>query len=100
MAEGGLFFLLPLRWFNHLDPQIVKKDWTEAEDQKIIELHKTYGNKWAEIALHLTGRYVPPLPLPLPLSLPSLVLFLFFFFFSSSFLLGPTTPSRTTGIPR
>ena len=50
------------RWHNHLNPQIVKKAWTEEEDVKIIELHKIHGNKWAEISKHLSGRSVIPHP--------------------------------------
>jgi hypothetical protein len=44
------------RWHNHLNPDINKNKWTKEEDRQIVELHKTYGNKWSEIARFLPGR--------------------------------------------
>eukprot|EP00752_Nemacystus_decipiens_P010360 g9230.t1 len=44
------------RWCHHLDPRIVKGQWTAAEDEIIVSMQKRIGNKWAQIAQHLDGR--------------------------------------------
>lgn len=44
------------RWLNHLNPDIKKGAWTAAEDQLLVGLHRTIGNRWSEIAKHLPGR--------------------------------------------
>lgn len=44
------------RWFNHLDPSICKKPWSDAEFEKLVELHKMHGNRWSLIAKFLPGR--------------------------------------------
>lgn len=44
------------RWHNHLNPTIKKDSWNEEEEWTLFTLHKTAGNKWAEIAQNLDGR--------------------------------------------
>lgn len=44
------------RWCNHLNPDINRADWTEAEDEALLAAHEEYGNAWAAIAKHLPGR--------------------------------------------
>lgn len=44
------------RWLNHLNPDIKKGAWSAAEDEMLVDLHKTIGNRWSEIAKHLPGR--------------------------------------------
>jgi len=44
------------RYHNQLDPQIKRGDWSEDEDNMIIELHETLGNQWTKIAKHMKGR--------------------------------------------
>uniref|UniRef100_A0ACD5VSU3 Uncharacterized protein n=1 Tax=Avena sativa TaxID=4498 RepID=A0ACD5VSU3_AVESA len=44
------------RWHNHLNPDIRKDAWTAEEEQALVNAHRVYGNKWAEIAKVLPGR--------------------------------------------
>ncbi|KAH8499335.1 hypothetical protein Peur_074442 [Populus x canadensis] len=45
-----------LRWANHLRPDLKKGAFTPEEENRIIELHATMGNKWARMAAELPGR--------------------------------------------
>jgi hypothetical protein len=44
------------RWFNHLDPSVVKADWTPQEDQVIFREVERIGPKWSTIAKMIPGR--------------------------------------------
>jgi len=44
------------RYVNCLDPGISNKPWTEAENQVIIQLQRSVGNKWSYISRKLIGR--------------------------------------------
>lgn len=44
------------RWINHLDPDINRGPWTFEEDNRIIELHMQYGNKWVKISALMPHR--------------------------------------------
>jgi hypothetical protein len=39
-----------------LVPGISKKIWSKTEEEKLLSLHKTFGNKWTVIAEHMPGR--------------------------------------------
>ena len=44
------------RYFNHLDPSILKGKWSDEEDAILHEAQARYGNKWSLIARLLPGR--------------------------------------------
>lgn len=44
------------RWYNHVDPELVKGLWKEEEDNFIIQQQIVMGNKWSEIARKMQGR--------------------------------------------
>ncbi|XP_022734559.1 transcription factor CSA-like [Durio zibethinus] len=45
-----------LRWFNQLDPRINRRAFTEEEEERLMQVHRLYGNKWAMIARLFPGR--------------------------------------------
>ncbi|XP_073053998.1 transcription factor MYB63-like [Primulina eburnea] len=45
-----------LRWINYLSPDVKRGNFTSEEEQTIINLHNSIGNKWSKIASHLPGR--------------------------------------------
>ncbi|XP_010268905.1 PREDICTED: myb-related protein Myb4-like [Nelumbo nucifera] len=45
-----------LRWVNYLRPNIRRGLFSEGEDELIMNLHESLGNKWAAIAAKLPGR--------------------------------------------
>ncbi|RZC45141.1 hypothetical protein C5167_038091 [Papaver somniferum] len=45
-----------LRWCNQLSPQVEHRAFSSEEDEKIIQAHAKFGNKWATIARLLSGR--------------------------------------------
>ncbi|CAN4103804.1 unnamed protein product [Withania somnifera] len=45
-----------LRWINYLRPDVKRGNFTPQEEDTIIKLHQSFGNKWSKIASHLPGR--------------------------------------------
>ncbi|KAL5543738.1 hypothetical protein UlMin_007522 [Ulmus minor] len=45
-----------LRWINYLRPDVKRGNFSEEEEEAIIKLHATLGNKWSKIASHFPGR--------------------------------------------
>ncbi|KAL7604550.1 transcription factor MYB30 [Lactuca sativa] len=45
-----------LRWVNYLHPNINRGNYTDEEEDLIISLHHSLGNKWSKIAAKLPGR--------------------------------------------
>ena len=44
------------RWFNNLNPDVRKGNWTTAEDELIFQLYQKYGSSWSKIAKYVPGR--------------------------------------------
>ncbi|KAF5202223.1 Myb-related protein zm1 [Thalictrum thalictroides] len=45
-----------LRWINYLRPDIKRGNFTQEEEETVIRLHESLGNKWSKIASQLPGR--------------------------------------------
>ncbi|KAM0930623.1 hypothetical protein ACQ4PT_000823 [Festuca glaucescens] len=45
-----------LRWINYLRPDIKRGNFTADEEDRIIRLHQSLGNRWSAIAAQLPGR--------------------------------------------
>ncbi|KAI4366004.1 hypothetical protein MLD38_021933 [Melastoma candidum] len=45
-----------LRWINYLRPDVKRGNFSKEEEDTIISLHNSIGNKWSRIAAHLPGR--------------------------------------------
>ncbi|KAI8574814.1 hypothetical protein RHMOL_Rhmol01G0382800 [Rhododendron molle] len=45
-----------LRWINYLRSELKRGSITPEEDEIIIQMHATLGNRWSLIASHLPGR--------------------------------------------
>jgi hypothetical protein len=44
------------RWTNYVNPNLVKNEWTEAEDETLLQTYQEVGPKWFVIAGLLPGR--------------------------------------------
>ena len=44
------------RWHNHLNPMILKSEWSFEEEWILYLAHMAHGSKWAEMTKMLPGR--------------------------------------------
>lgn len=44
------------RWYNHLDPNIIRGEYTKEEDQIILSAQAQLGNRWSAISHMVPGR--------------------------------------------
>ena len=44
------------RWFNHLNPNVIKTSWSYQEDLTIFEQYNMHGPKWSLISKMIPGR--------------------------------------------
>ena len=44
------------RWYNQLNPNVKKNNWTDEEENILFTKHMQLGNKWSDIASFLPGR--------------------------------------------
>lgn len=45
-----------IRWLNQLDPRVNKAPFSAQENQKLLQLHREYGNRWSTIARYFPSR--------------------------------------------
>ncbi|KAJ9555158.1 hypothetical protein OSB04_009772 [Centaurea solstitialis] len=45
-----------LRWINYLREDLKRGNITQQEEEMIVKLHTTFGNRWSTIASYLPGR--------------------------------------------
>ncbi|KAL4279241.1 hypothetical protein GQ457_03G006030 [Hibiscus cannabinus] len=45
-----------LRWVNYLRPNVKRGNYSKEEEETIIRLHESLGNRWSAIAAELPGR--------------------------------------------
>lgn len=57
VIRSDFFLMKTIRWHNHLNPHIKKDAWTLEEELTLLNAHRVNGNKWAELAKLLPGRY-------------------------------------------
>ncbi len=55
-VKGRLGKQVRERWYNHLDPTLKKGPWEKYEDEQLLKLQATMGNRWCEIAKNIPGR--------------------------------------------
>ena len=44
------------RWLNHLDPGILRTEWSTDEDEQLHSLHTEMGNQWTKLSGRFPGR--------------------------------------------
>ena len=44
------------RWSTFCDPEFKRDKWTAAEEDRLMELHKLYGNRWSTFSKYLNNR--------------------------------------------
>jgi hypothetical protein len=44
------------RWYNHLNPEIVKGPWSFKEEWLLYLLHRVFGNQWSDLTKMFKGR--------------------------------------------
>ena len=44
------------RWTNYLNPAVNKNEWTEEEEELLLEKLSEFGKRWREISKYFNGR--------------------------------------------